>query len=280
VKTGDSIDLGGKTLQFVETPNIHWPETMMTFEPESGTLFSCDGFGAYGQYDHCFDDELTREERELLSTELERYYANIVSSFSLFVQRGIAKLAELPVKIVAPSHGVVWRREPQKVIDWYGLLASYMNGPAEPEITLVWSSMYGNTASLLSAVREGVASEGVKLYELQVPQTHESFVLEKAWRSSGLIIGMPTYEYKMFPPMYHVLDVLERSHVNNRKVMRFGSFGWSGGAQKQFDPFVESLKWDCVGNVEYQGAPSDVDRQKAREMAAELARQVKGWCAR
>ncbi len=279
VKTGDSIDLGGKTLVFTETPNIHWPETMMTFEPESGTLFSCDAFGAYGQYEHCFDDELTQEEWDRLGPETERYYANIVSSFSLFVQRGIAKLAGVPVKIVAPSHGIVWRKDPGKVVAWYEKLASYMNGPAEPEITLVWSSMYGNTASLLDAVKAGVESEGVKLHVLEIPQIHESFVLEKAWRSSGLIFGMPTYEYKMFPPMYHILDILDRSHVNNRKVMRFGSYGWSGGAQKQFDPFVESLKWEHVGNVEFQGAPADEDKAKAKEMAAELARRVKAWCA-
>lgn len=277
VKTGESIDLGDKTLSFVETPNIHWPETMMTYCPEERVLFSCDAFGAYGQYDACFDDELSEEESALLQVETERYYANIVSTFSSFVTKGIEKLAGTPVSVVAPSHGIVWRRSPEQVIDWYRKLASYMNGPAECEITLIWSSMYGNTAALLDSIKEGVESEQVKLHIHEVPQTHESFVLASAWRSSGLIIGMPTYEYKMFPPMFHLLDILERSHVQNRKVLRFGSYGWSGGAQKQFDPFVEAMKWENFGAVEYQGFPSQADKERAKELAASLAREVKSW---
>jgi flavorubredoxin len=277
VASGDTVDLGGKTLVFEETPNIHWPETMMTFVPEDGILFSCDAFGSFGQYDHCFDDELTDEEWELLIPETERYYANIVSSFSQFVTRGIEKLSGLDIKIVAPSHGIVWRKNPQQVIAHYQRLARYMNGPAEPEITFVWSSMYGNTAALIDDIRQAIEEEGVTVHMHEVPAEHASHVLASAWRSSGLVVGMPTYEYRMFPPMYHILDILERSHLNNRKVMRFGSFGWSGGAQKQFDPFIASLKWDCAGVVEYQGAPTAEDRKHAREVAKQLALRVKEW---
>ena len=277
VSSGEQIVLGGKTLVFEETPNIHWPETMMTYVPEDGILFSCDAFGSFGQYDHCFDDELSEQEWELLIPETQRYYANIVSSFSQFVSRGIQKLAGLEVKIVAPSHGIVWRKDPGKVIRLYQDLASYMNGPAEQEVTFVYSSMYGNTAALVPLIKKTLEDEGLKVHLHEVPKEHASFVLSSAWRSSALVIGMPTYEYRMFPPMYHILDVLERSHVNNRKVMRFGSYGWSGGAQKQFDPFVQTLKWDCVGVVEYQGAPTDDDRRNAVETAKALAASVKAW---
>ena len=275
VKDGETLSLGGKTLQFFMTPNIHWPETMMTFAVEDGVLFSCDAFGSFGQYEHCFDDQLTKKEWDLLAGETERYYANIVSAFSSFVLRGIAKLEGLAIKQVAPSHGVVWREEPLKIINWYKTLATYMDGPREKEITVVWSSMYGNTGALVPHIVEGAESEGIPVHVLEIPQTHESFVLEKVWRSEGLVIGMPTYEYKMFPPMYHVLDILERSHVKNRKTMRFGSFGWSGGAQKQFDVFTEAMKLDCVGVVEYQGAASEEDKRRAYEMAKEMAKQIK-----
>ncbi|MFA6844964.1 MAG: FprA family A-type flavoprotein [Sphaerochaetaceae bacterium] len=277
ITDGEKLDIGEKTLQFFLTPNIHWPETMMTYDIEDHILFSCDAFGAYGRYDHCFEDELTSEQRASLHTETERYYANIVSSFSSFAQRGIKKLldANLGIKIIAPSHGVVWRKNPMEAINWLLKLASYSAGPQEKEITLVWSSMYGNTKALVDVITKAIESEGVKLYVLQVPQTHESFVLEKAWRSSALIFGMPTYEYKMFPPMYHVLDILERSHVTGRKVMRFGSFGWSGGAQKQFDEFVTSMKLENIGAVEYQGYPTDADKKKAYDMAKALAREVR-----
>jgi flavorubredoxin len=275
VTSGDTLDLGGRTLVFEDTPNIHWPETMMTFEPESGVLFSCDAFGAFGRVgDHVFDDQLTEEEREFARRETERYYANIVSTFSSFVERGIKKLSSLDVKIVAPSHGVVWRTHPEQIIDHYRRLASYKDGPAEKEVTVIWSSMYGNTESLLSDILRGLEDGGVPVHVHRVPQEHVSFVLASAWRSSAIVIGTPTYEYKMFPPMYAVLDILERSHVMNRKVLRFGSYGWSGGAQKQFDQFTDAMKWDCVGTIEYQGAPSDDDRKQAYDAALELAKQV------
>ncbi len=277
VASKETVDLGGKTLVFEETPNIHWPETMMTYVPEDGVLFSCDAFGSFGQYEHCFDDELTNGEWELLIPETERYYANIVSSFSQFVLRGIEKLAGLDIRMVAPSHGIVWRKDPERIIELYKTLAEDMNGPAEAEVTFVWSSMYGNTAALVPIIKKALEEEGLTVRMHEVPKKHASFVLASAWRTSGLVIGMPTYEYRMFPPMYHILDILERSHVNNRKVMRFGSFGWSGGAQKQFDPFVESLKWDCVGVVEYQGAPTEDDKARAIDTAKELARSVKDW---
>lgn len=278
VGTGDTLDLGGRKLVFVDTPNIHWPETMMTFEPEAGVLFSCDAFGAFGKVGEAvFDDQLSTSQHQFFERETLRYYANIVSAFSPFVERGIKKLENENIRIIAPSHGIIWRENPKKIIGDYLKLASYMNGPAEQEVTLVWSSMYGNTEALLDSVIKGVEAENIPVTVHRVPQEHASFVLASAWKSSGLIIGTPTYEYKMFPPMYAILDILDRSHVYNRKAMRFGSYGWSGGAQKQYDEFSKSLKWDCIGTVEYQGAPTEVARAAGFQMARELAVAVKNW---
>ncbi len=276
VEDGETLDIGGKTLQFFITPNVHWPETMMTYLVDDGILFSCDAFGAYGIYANSYDDELTQEEWDLLIPETERYYANIISSFSTFALKAIKKLGSLDLKTICPSHGIVWRKNPEKIVKIYERLATYAKGKREKEITIVCSSMYGNTQALLDSLIKGIESvDGVKAHVLQVPQTHESFVLEKAWRSEGLIVGMPTYEYKMFPPMYTVLDQMDRSHISGRKIIRFGSYGWSGGALKQFMPFVESMKLDFLGEIEYQGAPSKEDKEKAFKLAAEMATQIK-----
>lgn len=276
VEDGETLDIGGKTLQFFITPNVHWPETMMTYLVDDGILFSCDAFGAYGIYANSYDDELTQEEWDLLIPETERYYANIISSFSTFALKAIKKLGSLDLKTICPSHGIVWRKNPEKIVKIYERLATYAKGKREKEITIVCSSMYGNTQALLDSLIKGIESvDGVKSHVLQVPQTHESFVLEKAWRSEGLIVGMPTYEYKMFPPMYTVLDQMDRSHISGRKIIRFGSYGWSGGALKQFMPFVESMKLDFLGEIEYQGAPSKEDKEKAFKLAAEMATQIK-----
>jgi flavorubredoxin len=114
VKTGDKLDLGrGMVLEFYETPNVHWPETMMTWEAQSGTLFSCDAFGSFGALgDRVFDDQFNAEEHTFYEKESLRYYANIVGSFSIFVERAVKKLEGLNIRCVAPSHGIVWRKDP------------------------------------------------------------------------------------------------------------------------------------------------------------------------
>ncbi len=277
VESGDSLDLGGgKVLSFIDAPNVHWPETMVTYEMSSGVLFSCDAFGSFGRVtDHIFDDQLTPEEKVFYEWETLRYYANIVSTFSGFVLKAIDKLSGLDIKVIAPSHGIIWRKNPEKIIETYRKLASYHNGPAEKEITLIWSSMYGNTEKLVQPVIDAVKNEGVNINVHRVPQEHVSFVLADAWKSAGLIFGMPTYEYRMFPPMAHVLDIFDRSHVKNRNIFRFGSYGWSGGAQKQFTEMTEGLNWECIEPVEWQGRADEDVILKAVEQAKKLARRVK-----
>jgi anaerobic nitric oxide reductase flavorubredoxin len=128
---------------------------------------------------------------------------------------------------------------------------------------------------MVEPVVEGIESEGVPVHVHRVPQEHVSFVLADAWRSSGIVLGMPTYEYRMFPPMAHVLDIFDRSHVYNRLSFRFGSYGWSGGAQKQLDEFTGSMKWECIDPVEFAGAPRMEEIERGRKQGALLARKVK-----
>lgn len=278
VKSGDEIDLGaGRKLLFQEIPNVHWPETMASFEPSSGTLFSCDAFGSFGALgDKVFDDQYSAAELDSFEPEALRYYANIVSSFSVFVQRAIAKLGPLGAKTVAPSHGIVWRKDPRRIVDLYAKYAAYMAGPREKEICVVWGSMYGNTQRGLDAVLEGIASEGVKTTIHRVPDEDVSWVLADAWKSEGIVLAMPTYEYKMFPPMAYVMDIFERKHVNGRKALRIGSYGWVGGARKEHEEKSLPLKFDYVEPHEWAGAPGPEDLRILREKGAELARRVKG----
>jgi flavorubredoxin len=276
VKSGDTLDLGGVTLRFEETPNVHWPETMMTFEPESGTLFSCDAFGSYGKLGkRVFDDEYYAEEHAFFQGESLRYYANIVGSFSNFVKKAIQKVTPLGVKIVAPSHGIIWREKPQVIIDRYTKYAGYMEGPQEKEICVVWGSMYGNTRTALEALLKGIEDERVPFSIHRVPDEDVSFVLADAFKSAGIVIAMPTYEYKMFPPMAYVLDMFERKHVWNRKALRIGSWGWVGGAKKEYEENVAPLKWTHIEPLEWAGAADEATLLALRERGRELARSVK-----
>ncbi|MDR2110935.1 MAG: FprA family A-type flavoprotein [Spirochaetaceae bacterium] len=277
VKTGETLDLGGgRVLTFIETPNIHWPETMVTWESGSGTLFPCDAFGSFGALgDRVFDDEFTPEEHRFFEKESLRYYATLVSSFSNFVERAVEKLAGFEIKTVAPSHGIVWRRDPQTIINRYLKYASYSKGSAEKEIALIWGSMYGNTKQGLDAVIRGIESEGVPYTIHRVPDENVSWVLADVYKSAGLVLAMPTYEYAMFPPMAYVIDILRRKHVTGKIVLRIGSWGWIGGAKKEYEAATENLKWTRLEALEWAGTPSPEEYAALEERGRELARAVK-----
>jgi len=277
VSSGDTIDLGqGKVLTFYDIPNVHWPETMATFENSTGTLFPCDAFGSFGALKgSLFDDENSEEDHLFYENESLRYYANIVGPFSNFVLKAIDSLGPLDIKIIAPSHGLVWRGNPGTIVNRYKAYANYMNDYAEPKITVIWGSMYSNTEKMLRSVLKGIASEGVHVEIFRVPEDDKSYILASAWESAGLIFGMPTYEYKMYPPMQDLISLLAKKHVWNKKVFRFGSYGWSGGAQKHFDQMTEKLKWDCLEPLEFQGGATDEDLDKGFEMGKKFALEIK-----
>jgi len=277
VQDGQELDLGaGKKLVFYHTPFVHWPETMMTYEPGQQILYSCDAFGGFGVLKGIlFDDQVHENDVSFYYDEMLRYYANIVANFSKPVLKALDKLSQLPVAIIAPSHGLVWRDNPGEVIARYQKFASYSDGEAEPVITVLWSSMYGNTKAATDAVMRGVAREGVPMEVFEVPGAHESYVLASLFKNRGVVVGAPTYETELFPPMAHLLDSVVRKRMRGKKAFRFGSYGWSGGAQREFDALVEKLKWDQVEPREFRGAPTSEDLAELEDRGASFARLVR-----
>ena len=275
ITNGEELDIGGMTLVFYATPNIHWPDTMMTFLKEDGILFSCDAFGAFGAYQSVYDDELTESEWALLRTETERYYANIVASFSSFVLRGIGALASLPIKTICPSHGLVWRKDPGHVVNWCSRMAGYAAGQREKEITILVSSMYGNTLSYVAALERMAKDAGVVTHTVRIPDTSSSYAIEKVWRSKGLVVAAPTYEKEMFPPMAHCLDWLVRKDVKGRIAMHFGSSLWSGGASAEFRSYAEKMQLDVIDTFDFRGRGTDEDRSRIMDAFARLIERVK-----
>ncbi len=277
VKSGDTLDLGqGKILAFEEIPHVHWPETMVTYETSSKTLFSCDAFGSFGALKgSIFDDEVPKADFKYYEEETLRYYANIVGPFSGPVLKALEKVDSLEINTIAPSHGLIWRKEPQYIIEQYRAYANYSKNYAEPEITFIWGSMYGNTEHMVRAVLKGIAKEEVPVHIFHVPEDDVSYILGQAWKSAGLVFGMPTYEYKMFPPMRYVVDLLAQKQARYKKVLRFGSFGWSGGAEREFTEKIERLNWDLLESFDFKGAPTEEDLNKGIQLGQELAKQVK-----
>jgi flavorubredoxin len=249
---------------------------MVTWDADSGTLFTCDAFGSYRALgDRIFDDEFAPGEHALFEQESLRYYANIVASFSGFVEKAAARVADLDIKCVAPSHGMVWRRDPRAIIDRYLKYASYARGEAEKEIAVIWGSMYGNTKQGVDAVIRGIEAEGVPYTIHRVPDENVSWVLQDAYRSAGLVIAMPTYEYAMFPPMAKVQEIFRRKHLPGKTALRIGSWGWVGGAKKDYEAAIEPLKWNSLESREWAGAPDEAVLQELEERGRKLARTIK-----
>ncbi len=146
---------------------------------------------------------------------------------------------------------------------------------AREYLTIIWGSMYGNTEIAVNYAIDAVKSEDIRITSHRVPEDHVSFILSSAWKSTGLILGMPTYEYKMFPPLAHVLDDLARKKVLHKKVFRFGSYGWSGGAQKELEKLTEKLEWEFLDPVEFKGAPTGRDLDLNYKRSKELAGLIK-----
>lgn len=278
VKTGDRIDLGaGKILEFYETPNIHWPETMMTYELGDKILFTCDAFGSYGCIgEKIFDDQHSEESLKFYETEALRYYSNIVASFSTFVVKALDKLSALEIHCIAPSHGLVWRSDINRILSLYKRFAGYnTGGECEKEICIIWGSMYGYTKQGLDAVIKGIEAENVRYTLHDIPDTDVSYILGDAYKAAALVLAMPTYEYKMFPPMAYVLDLFERKHVTGKTVLRIGNWGWVGGAKKEYEQKTANLHWNQLEQYEWQGKLLEADLRLLEERGAELARLVK-----
>ncbi|MFW9969714.1 MAG: FprA family A-type flavoprotein [Candidatus Odinarchaeota archaeon] len=277
VKTGDSINLGkSKILKFTEIPHVHWPETMTTYETDSKILFSGDAFGAFGVHQgSIFDDETPDASKSYWESETLRYYANIIATFSPNVIKAINSLSSLNIDMIAPSHGLIWRSNPNVIIKKYLRYANYNKDFAEPEICVVWGSMYGNTEAMLNAILNGISSEGVPVHVHRVPNENVSFIIADAYRSSGLVIGTPTYEYSMFPPMKYLMELLQKKHIWFKKILFFGSYGWSGGAQKDFNKLAENMHWDILESLTFRGHPTFDELEKGEKLGKEIARQVK-----
>lgn len=273
VGDGSTLNLGKRTLEFFRTPFVHWPETMMTFDRSNGILFSCDGFGGFGALRGAiFDNEVP--DLEYYREEALRYYANIVAKFSQSVLGAINKLSDLPIKVIAPSHGVIWRDHPEDIIQLYQQWASYAKGPREKAVTLVYGSMYGNTESVMNFVARGISREGMIVEICDAARIHSSYILAHLWKNEGVLIGAPTYEVELFPPVAHVLDMARRKSIFGRKAGYFGSFGWGGGAKREFDTFAEALKWKIVGEFVFQGGATRQEQQQAEEFGQEFAREI------
>ncbi len=274
VSDGEEISLGKRTLKFFHAPFVHWPETMMSYDAHDRILFSCDAFGGYGALPgSIFDDQCTN--LPFYIREALRYYVNIVAKFSGPTLAAIEKLAGVPIEVIAPSHGLVWRRDPGRIVELYRQWATLAKGGGEAGVTLVYGSMYGNTEKMMNAVAQGISREGIPLEIFDAARVHTSYILPSLWTYRGIMIGAPTYEGTLFPPVANAVEMAALKRVVNKKAAIFGSYGWSKGGMAAFQKMVEPLKWEIADMLEFRGGPTAELLKKGEEFGERFAAAVK-----
>ena len=273
MRTGDSIDIGnGKSLVFVEAQMLHWPDSMFTYLTGDAILFSNDAFGQHYATNERFDDEVPWE---ILMEEAAKYYANILWPFSHLIAKKLVELAEmnLPIRMIATSHGVSWRKEPRKIITAYERWAANVT---DPKIVIVYETMWGSTAKMARKIAEGVATSGVKCEIHDIAATDRTEVIYDMFSAKGYIVGSSNHDSGMLPNMVSFMEFLKGLHPKNRIGCAFGSYGWSGIAIKKLEETLKESGVEIVQpalSVVY--APDEAQLAACHEFGRKIAEFVK-----
>ena len=276
VKDGDELDIGGKTLKFIETRMLHWPDSMFTYVVEDGVLFSQDAFGMHYATRSVFVDE---NPRPVVEHELYTYYANILMPFSALVRTLFSKLEGmgLNIKVIAPDHGPIFRKPED--INWVlGLYREFCEQRPTMRAAVVYDTMWGSTDKMARAIADGLSEHGVEVNLIPISSSHRSDVATEALKSGALLVGSPTINNNIFPSVADVLTYLKGLKPQNLIGAAFGSYGWSGEAPKQVAQILESMKVEVLDTLRVQWVPKQEDLKLCFDLGTKVAQELKKRC--
>lgn len=268
----DSLSLGSKTLKFVHAQFLHWPETMVTYLVEDEILFSCDAFGSYGALNgNVFDDEI---DMRMIESESKRYLSSIITSYLKFVQRGIEKVKELGVgiKIIAPSHGPIYRKDPMWIVDKF---YEWSSPEFEKHVAIVYGTMYGYTHRLAVKLKKELNELGVEVKLHNVSYSEMSKVITDTMRASVIVLGTPTYDAFPFPKIWAFVSEMKGKRFAQRPIALFGTFGWGGGGVKKLRKMIDDMKFEVLEPVvRVRGRPSSEEEEDYKKLAKVIAERL------
>lgn len=265
---GESLNLGTCSLRFHMIPMVHWPETMVTWLDEEGTLFSGDAFGTFGSIDESVvDEEDTFEE---FRDEMMRYYSNIVGKYGNPVQSALKKLSGFEIKRICSTHGPVWEKNIAEVVAIYDKMSRY---EAERGVCIVYGSMYGNTAAAADALAMELEALGVPyaIHDLAGNNAGElgvSGALRDVFKYDTIVVGSPTYNNGIYPPVETFMKALQSRLIKGKRFYAFGSYTWSGASVKLLNEIASAQNFEILGEGLY--FPQAYTREKV-DMAAVAA---------
>ncbi len=275
VKTGDRLDLGGgESLTFIEAPMLHWPDTMFSYyDGCGGILFSNDGFGQHYASESLFNDEAPEAE---MMAEAEKYFANILAPFCPMVTRKVKELLamNLPMTLICPSHGVIWRKDPEKIIEKYILWA---DAYAENQVTIVYDTMWNSTRKMAEAIARGITESApgtvVKLFNAAKEDKND--ILTEIFHSSALIVGSPTINNGHSYAIAGLMEMVKGMKLKKKAGAAFGSYGWSGEAVKQLSALLAEAGISVVDDgLRTLWVPDEAALAECEEYGREFVKKI------
>lgn len=246
VKTGDTLDIGESTLTFIEAKMLHWPDSMFTYMSGENILFSNDAFGQHYASEQMYNDLVDQSE---LYQEAMKYYANILAPFSPLVTMKIKEVLDLdlPLDIIATSHGIMWRDNPAQIIEKY---LEWADNYEENQVTIVYDSMWDGTKRMAEAIAEGIRAEDkdvvIKLYKAS--NTDKNDIITEMFKSKAVLFGASTVNNSILSSMSGILDMIKGLGFKKKKAAAFGSYGWSGEGVKIMTERLKAAKMDVVND--------------------------------
>ena len=272
VKTGDEIDLGNRRLRFIEAPMLHWPDSMFTYIVEEKILLSNDAFGQHLASAFRFDDEI---EENVLMEEAITYYANILMPLGSLVSRKIQEIVKMGIspKIIAPSHGIIWRSNPSKIIQAY---LDWSICKSKMKAVVVFDTMWNSTNDMARAITKGLISEGVETKLLKLRSAENTDIITEILTAKAVIVGSPTLNQQMFPSLGAFLIHITGLKPRGKLWSFFGSYGWSRGAVKSMTEIAKRAGFEIINSgLEVKYVPNKDDLKMCFDFGKEIAKKIK-----
>ncbi len=271
VKTGDTLDLGNdKQLIFVEMRMLHWPDSMACYLTKDNILFSNDAFGQHYANEFMYNDLVDQNE---LYAECIKYYANILTPFSAFVDKKIKEVLDLkiPIDIIATSHGVIWRDNPTQIVEKY---LTWANDYQENQITILYDTMWDGTKRMAEAITKGIREidkeVNVKLYN--IAKTDKNDLITEIFKSRIILVGSPTIGGGILSGVAEILEMIKGMRFKNKKAASFGCYGWSGESIKVIKEHLEKSGFSVINDgIRALWNPDDESLEKCVEFGREIA---------
>ena len=270
VEDGGQLSLGKRTLVFMETKMLHWPDSMFTYAKEDNILFTSDAFGQHYAGPERFDDQIG----DAIMPHAKKYFANILLPYSPLILKLVQKVQSmgLAIDMILPDHGVMWRKDPKKIVKAY---VEWSEQKPKRKALVIYDTMWHSTEIMAEAIAEALGEEGVHAEPMHLRSRHRSDIMTEVLDAGAILVGSPTLNNNIFPTVSDFLTYLKGLKPQNKVAAAFGSYGWSGESVKVITKELEEMKFKVVDpGVRIQFVPDKEGLEACRELARKVAKEL------